>query len=169
MKALWVAIICSCAMASASRAASVTVPDNSTALPGAAAATAALLIDAGLPVQNIGGGKFVVEAKDFHCDQHSNAPLDASNPRAGLPDLKCRISAQNKRNTTTGRPFGDRHAMVDLLQRIANSNAGAGLQFVDCAMQYCGTFVKSIKCTINTAIENFNNGGRWACTFTDGQ
>jgi hypothetical protein len=36
-------------------------------------------------------------------------------------------------------------------------------------MGYCGTFAKSIKCTIDTKIDNFSNGGRWSCVFTDGQ
>jgi hypothetical protein len=34
---------------------------------------------------------------------------------------------------------------------------------------YCGTFARSISCTIDTTIDNLNNGGRWICTFTDGQ
>jgi hypothetical protein len=35
-------------------------------------------------------------------------------------------------------------------------------------MGYCGTFAKSIACTIDTNIQNFSNGGRWSCTFVDG-
>jgi hypothetical protein len=46
---------------------------------------------------------------------------------------------------------------------------GGGVAFTDCAMGYCGTFAKSIKCTIDTKIDNFSNGGRWSCVFTDGQ
>ena len=61
--------------------------------------------------------------------------------------------------------------MVDLLQKVQDSKAGAspGPAFTDCAMGYCGTFAKSIKCTIDTKIDNFSNGGRWTCVYTDGQ
>jgi hypothetical protein len=54
------------------------VPDNSTSLAGVAAATTALLLDAGLKPQNAGGGVFVLDAKNFHCDQHLNGALDGS-------------------------------------------------------------------------------------------
>jgi hypothetical protein len=84
MKAL-LASFCSIFAASAAGAASVTVPDNSTSLAGVAAATTALLLDAGLKPQNAGGGVFVLDAKNFHCDQHLNGALDASSVRAGLP------------------------------------------------------------------------------------
>ena len=77
MKAL-LASICSIFAASAAGAASVTVPDNSTSLAGVAAATTALLLDAGLKPQNAGGGVFVLDAKNFHCDQHLNGALDGS-------------------------------------------------------------------------------------------
>ena len=76
--------------ASAAGAASVTVPDNSTGLAGVAAATTALLLDAGAKPQNAGSGVFVLDAKNFHCDQNLNWALDASTVRAGLPALKCR-------------------------------------------------------------------------------
>ena len=167
MKALVVASIGSLAMTCAALAAAVTVPDTSTALPGVAAATTALLLDAGLKPQNAGNGVVVIEAKDFHCDQHSNAAADASNVRAGLPTLKCRINSQNKRGTTAGQVFGEGRAMADLLQKVGGPDTGAA--FTDCAMGYCGTFAKSIKCTIDTKIDNFSNGGRWTCVFTDGQ
>ena len=110
MKAFLVASVCSLLAASAAAAASVTVPDNSTSLAGVAAATTALLLDAGLKPQNAGGGVFVVEAKNFHCDQQLNGALDASSVRAGLPALKCRINSQNKRGTTAGQPFGEGRA-----------------------------------------------------------
>jgi hypothetical protein len=168
MKAL-LASICSIFAASTAGAASVTVPDNSTSLAGVAAATTALLLDAGLKPQNAGGGVFVVDAKNFHCDQHFNGALDASNVRAGLPTLKCRINSQNKRSTTAGQPFGDGRAMTELLQKVQGSNPPGGAAFSDCGMGYCGIFAKSIKCTIDTKIGNFSNGGRWNCVFTDGR
>ena len=162
MKAL-LASICSSFAISAAGAASVTVPDNSTSLAGVAAATTALLLDAGLKPQNAGGGVFVLDAKNFHCDQHLNGALDASNVRAGLPTLKCRINSQNKRGTTAGQPFGDGRAMTELLQKVQGSNPPGGAAFSDCGMGYCGIF------TIDTRIGNFSNGGRWSCVFTDGQ
>jgi hypothetical protein len=167
MKAL-LASLCSIVAASAAGAASVTVPDNSTSLAGVAAATTALLLDAGLKPQNAGGGVFVLDAKNFHCDQHLNGALDASSVRAGLPTLKCRINSQNKRGTTAGQPFGGGRAMTELLQKVQGSNP-PGAAFSDCGMGYCGIFAKSIKCTIDTKIGNFSNGGRWSCVFTDGQ
>jgi hypothetical protein len=91
--------------------------------------------------------------------------------RAGLPTLKCRINSQNKRDASGGQPFAEGRAMVDLLQKVQDSKAGAspGPAFTDCAMGYCGTFAKSIKCTIDTKIDNYSNGGRWSCDSADGQ
>jgi len=155
--------------ASAAGAASITVPDNSTGLAGVAAATTALLLDAGVKPQNAGGGVFVLDAKNFHCDQNLNGALDASNVRAGLPALKCRINSQNKRGTSAGQPFGEGRAMTELLQNVQGSNPPGGAAFSDCGMGYCGIFAKSIKCSIDTKIGNFSNGGRWSCVFTDGQ
>jgi hypothetical protein len=166
MKALLTASICSLAMTSATFAASVTVSDKSAPLAGVAAATTALLLDAGIKPQSAGAGVLTVEIKNLHCDQHSNAAVDASSVRAGLPTLTCRINSQNKRGATVGQPFGQAQAMTDLLQRVQNSG---GVAFTDCAMGYCGTFAKSIKCTIDTKIDNFSNGGRWTCDFADGQ
>jgi hypothetical protein len=166
MKSLLAVSICSLAMTSVSFTASVTVSDKSAPLSGVAAATTALLLDAGTKPQNAGGGVLTLEIKNFHCDQHSNAAVDASSVRAGLPTLKCQINSQNKRGATVGQPFGQAQAMTDLLQRVQNSG---GVAFTDCAMGYCGTFAKSIKCTIDTKIDNFSNGGRWTCDFADGQ
>jgi hypothetical protein len=171
MKALLVASVVSLAMTSVAFSASITVSDKSPTLAGVAAATTALLLDAGTKPQHIGSGIFVVEVKNFHCDQRSNAAADAMSVRAGLPTLKCRINSQNKRDARGGQPFAEGRAMVDLLQKVQDSKAGAspGPAFTDCAMGHCGTFAKSIKCTIDTKIDNYSNGGRWSCDFTDGQ
>ena len=59
--------------------------------------------------------------------------------------------------------------MTELLQKVQGSNPPGGTAFSDCGMGYCGIFAKSIKCTIDTKIGNFSNGGRWSCVFTDGQ
>jgi hypothetical protein len=122
---------CSMLAASAAGAASVTVPDNSTGLAGVAAATTALLLDAGVKPQNAGGGVFVLDAKNFHCDQNLNGALDASNVRAGLPALKCRINSQNKRGISAGQPFGEGRAMTELLQKVQGSNPPGGAAFSD--------------------------------------
>ncbi len=170
MKAVWIAMICVPLAATTSFAASVTVPDSSASMPGVAAGTTAILLDAGLHAHSTGGGNFSLEAKKFHCDQYSNGPLDGSNPRAGLPTLKCRINSKNKKDTTLGQRFGDARAMMQMVDKVQNASGGGSIQLTDCASGgYCGAFAKSIKCTINTTIDNFNNGGRWACTFTDGQ
>jgi hypothetical protein len=164
MKAVLAAAICS-VTASAALAASVTVPDNSTTLAGVAGATTALLLDAGVRPQS-SGGVFVLEVKNVHCDQHLNGALDASDPRAGLPSLKCRINSQNKRGAGAGQVFGDARALTDQLQKV---QGGGGVAFSDCGMGYCGIFAKSIKCTIDTKIADFGKNGRWSCIFTDGQ
>jgi hypothetical protein len=165
MKAVLAAAICSVATFSTALAASVTVPDNSTSLAGVAGATTAILLDAGVRPQS-SGGVFVLEVKNFHCDQHLNAALDASDPRAGLPSLKCRSNSQNKRGTGAGQIFGDARAITDLLQKVQGAG---GVAFSDCGMGYCGIFAKSIKCTIDTKIGDFGKSGRWSCVFTDGQ
>lgn len=169
MKTLALASLCVCALATSSLAASVTVADNTAALPGTAAATAALLLDAGLPVHSIGGGKHTVEAKGFHCDERNNGALDAADVHAGLETLKCRVNSKNKKGTHAGHPFGDSRALRDLLQKIQDSSVGGGTAFSDCAMGYCGVFAKSITCTIDTNIQDFNAGGRWSCAYVDGQ
>lgn len=169
MKTLHVASVYMLAFMSPSFGASVTVPDTSTALPEVAAATLALLVDAGSTIKKTGNGNFVVEIKNFHCDQYSRGAFDASDPLAGLSTIQCRIEARNIKDTRTGRPFADSRAMNDLLRKIQDTSAIGNVSFSDCAMGgYCGTFAKSITCTINTAVENFNNSGRWACTFVDG-
>ena len=158
------------ALTSVATAGSVTVADTTSDVSGVAAATTALLLDAGLAVRNVGAGKFVVAAKDVHCDQRSNGPLDASDPHAGLPTLVCRIDARNERDTKTGKVFGNSRALLDLLDKVQASSLGANVQFGDCAMGgYCGTYLKSIACTIDTKVEDFSVGGRWSCTFVDGQ
>jgi hypothetical protein len=166
MRAVLAASICCFAATSTALAASVTVPDNSTSLAGVAGATTALLLDAGVRPQNSGGGVFVLEVRSFHCDQHLNGALDASNPRAGLPSLKCRINSQNRRGTTAGQPFGEARAMTEQLQKV---QGGGGVAFTDCGMGHCGIFAKSIRCTIDTRIGDFGKSGRWSCVFTDGQ
>src|SRR5262245_22022571 len=72
MKALLAACVLLSALTSAAISGTVTVQDNSSALPGVAAATTELLLDARLKPRSAGGGLLVVEAKNFHCDQVLN-------------------------------------------------------------------------------------------------
>ena len=172
MKALGVASFCilclATCLATPGLAASVTVTDSSTVLPNAANDTTALLLDAGLTVRNAGGGKYVVVANNFHCDERNNGALDAADVHAGLETIKCRINSKNQKGTTAGTLFGDQRALRHLLQTIQDSSVAGGTVFTDCAMGYCGAFAKSIICTIDTTIQNFSNGGRWSCTYVDG-
>ncbi len=165
MKILLAASMCCLAMTSASQAATVTVSGNSPPLAGVPAATIALLLDAGVKPKNAGGGLLTVEVKNFHCDQHSNAAVDASSVSAGLPTLKCRINSRNQRGTTAGQPFGEGRAMADLLKKVQDLS---GVAFTDCAMGYCGTFAQ-ISCVVDTRIDNFSDGQRWICIYADGQ
>src|SRR4029453_4439883 len=107
MRAVLAASICCFAAPSTAFSAAVTVSDNSTSLAGVAGATTALLLDAGVRPPTSGSGMFILEVRSFHCDQHLNGALDASNPRAGLPSLKCRINSPNRRGATAGQPFGE--------------------------------------------------------------
>jgi hypothetical protein len=168
MKAILITSASFLTLTTACYAASVMVSDTSPGLAGVAATITALLLDAGAKVQSAGGGIFVVEVKNFHCDQRSNAALDSKSVRAGLPALRCRINAQNIRDATGGQPFGEARA-ITILQKVQDSKAGSGPAFTDCAMGYCGTFAKSIKCTVDTKADDFGKGGRWSCDFTDGQ
>jgi hypothetical protein len=169
MRTLLAASACALAMTCPSQGASVTVADNSAALPDVAVSTTALLIDAGLTVHNAGGGKFTVVAKNYHCDQRNNGALPAPDVHAGLQSEKCRINSKNQKDTTKGTPFGDHRELTELLLKIQNSSANGGTSFSDCAMGYCGVFAKSITCSIDTNVENFGGGGRWSCTYVDGQ
>jgi hypothetical protein len=168
MKELCIAPFCILALTTSSLAASVTVTDSSAALPKVAEDTAALLLDGGLKVQNAGGGKYTVEAKNFHCDERNNGALDFSNVHAGLDTVACRINSVNQKGSSAGKPFQDQRALRSVLEKIQDSTASGGTAFIDCAMGYCGTFARSITCTIDTNIQKFDNAGRWSCTFVDG-
>jgi hypothetical protein len=168
MKALCVASFCILALPTSSFAASVTVADTTAALPKIADGTAALLLDAGLKVQNAGGGKYTVELNNFHCDERNNGALDSSDVHAGLETVACKINSENQKGTSVGKPFRDQRALRDLLEKIQDSTVNGGTVFTDCAMGYCGTFAKSITCTIDTNIQEFDNSGRWSCTYVDG-
>lgn len=169
MKTLGLAFVCVLMTVSSGLAASVTVANDSAALPGVAASTAAILLDAGLPVKHAGGAKRSIEAKNFHCDVRNNGALDPSNVHSNLPTVKCRINSKNQQGSKAGKVFGDARALSDLLGKIQDSSASGGTTFSDCGMGYCGTFAKSIKCTIDTSVQDVNSGARLSCTYVDGQ
>jgi hypothetical protein len=67
---------------SAAPAASVTVSDTASGLPGVALDAIAMLVDAGLPLRSSGGGKLTVEVKGFHpAEWIPPAPEPALHPR----------------------------------------------------------------------------------------
>ena len=168
MKALVLACMCSLAGAGPCLAAMIAVSDTSVPLAGLAQTATAILVDSGWKPHKIAPLKYAVEVRGFHCDQHSNAALDAAAVLGGLPSHKCRVNSANLKDSKKGKPFGEGRALQDLLDKIAAANPG--INFSDCASGgYCGTFAKSIKCTIDTSIANFGNGGRWECVFIDQQ
>lgn len=164
MKVVLVASVCSIVLKSAALSASVTVAGD---MAGVAATTAALLLDAGVVPKNAGGGVFVLEARNVHCDLYSNTAVDAFNFRAALPTIKCRINSRNMRRAQAGRALGDGRAMAELLRK---AQADGGVEFSDCAMGgYCSIFAKTVRCSIDTKIDEFDSGRRWSCVFDDGR
>jgi hypothetical protein len=163
MKTVLAASVCMVVSTSAVLSASVTVAGNSARV---AATAAALLLDAGV-VPKEEGVLVVLEVENVHCDQNSNQAVDSSNFRAELPTIKCRINSRNERGAQSGQTFGEARAMVELLKG-AQATPGAGVEFGDCAMGYCGMFAKTIKCTIDTN-KGLGDVRRWSCIFDDGQ
>jgi hypothetical protein len=147
-------------------ATTITITDGATDLPETARETISILMDAGLPVRRIGDHRFVIEVHGFHCDLRSRGAYDPDDPRAGVPTRRCRVGAENGQDTRTGKTFGEGRALLGILEGIAKQK---GLQFADCAMGYCGAYAANIRCTINTTVESFDKGGRWACAYTDEQ
>ena len=160
IKAVLAATLCSIVAMSPALSASVTLGGN------LGATTAALLLDAGVVLKKAEGGVFVLEAKNLHCDQYTNAAVDASNARAALPSIKCRINSRNKRGAQAGQTLGEGRAFAELLQK---GQAEGRVEFTDCAMGgYCSMFAKAIRCTIDTKIDDFGDR-RWSCVFDDGR
>jgi len=148
-------------------AASITITDRVADLPETARETVGILMDAGIPARKVGDHRFVVEVHGFHCDLRSRDADDPDDPTAGVPTRKCRFGADSLQGTTAGKPFAEGRALLDILEEIAQKRKG--LVFSDCGMGYCGAYAPTIRCTINTKIESYEHGGRWACTYTDEQ
>jgi hypothetical protein len=149
-------------------AGAVEISDNSTTLPGLAHQTAAILANAGAPIRKTGNDLYVITANGLHCEGRSNNAVDFSAAEAGLETYKCRINSENTFGTTKGQPFGDAGIMLETLGAI-EGKMGEKVVFTDAATGQSSTYVKTINCTVHTNIEIFDNGGRWACVYTDGQ
>lgn len=155
------------AFATSSRAASITITDRASDLPTAARETIGILLDAGIAPRRIGPHRYAIEVRGFHCDLRSRGADDPDDPAAGVPTRKCRVGADDGQDTKSGRPFAEGRALLDILEEIAGKRKG--MVFSDCGMGYCGAFAPVIRCTIDSRIESFDKGGRWACTYTDEQ
>ena len=118
-----------------------------------------LLYDNGVKPQELPGNKYVVEARDIHCDYRHNGALDV--PYGGTPSTRCRIDSENEKDSKKGKRLSDSRTFVDLM------NSVEGLSFMDCAMGYCGGFVKKITCTIDGNKDEFKQG-MFSCTLDDG-
>ena len=157
-------LVCTAAPASA---ATIAITDRATDLPETARVTVGILMDAGVPVRNLGGQRYVIEVHGFHCDLRSRDALGAEDPTGGVSTVKCRIGADSTQDTKTGKPFGEGRALLETLEEIQQKRGG--VVFSDCGMGYCGAYAPTIRCTINTKVESYEHGGRWACTYTDEQ
>ena len=167
-----VALLVLALAAAPARAALVAVPDSEPDLAGVAATMAELMVDAGLILKKSSEDSYTVEAKNLHCDFYSRAALDPASPVAGLPSGQCRIDADNQKDTKSGKPFPEAHALTDLFSAVQNSAAGQAvkLHLMDCAMGgYCGLYAQLVRCTVNTSVKTLDSGGRWICIFVDGQ
>jgi hypothetical protein len=149
-------------------AAVITVSDADPAFTGIPATMAELLVDAGLPLKKTGKDSYTVEAVNLHCDYYSHMALDAADPRAGLPTGQCRMDSENKKDSRSGKPFPEAHALTDLVTAVQQASAGQ-IALSNCAMGYCGIFVRLVRCSVNTSVKTFDSGGRWICLFEDGR
>lgn len=169
MRALLWALLFTWALSSVGLAATVTVPDDSGELPNVAADMTATLLSAELIPLDIGNGQYVLEALNIQCSERAHSDWDPSNPLAALRTLVCRMNSDESPDTKKGQLFADGHVLLDLLIKIQSSPNNGGARFRDCAMGgYCGTFLKSARCTINTLVDPSIHG-RWRCVLVDGQ
>jgi len=126
--------------------------------------TLSILTDAGLKLKAIGNGVFELRVEDIHCDSRHRGALESTEALAGIETLTCRYNSRNAQDTTAGRRLREAHDLSTVLGTLENDGS---IFFTDCAMGYCGTWVPSIVCTVDTKIEEFV-AGRFQCTYTDG-
>jgi hypothetical protein len=146
-------------------AASVTVKSNDAkeALQPLPQKTIGILTDAGFKLKDAGNGVFTVEVKNYHCDYRHRGAWPSEDPVAGVPTTVCRYNSKNVQDTKKGRIFREAYGMDSVLSVL---DTEGGVLFTDCGMGYCGTFAKSISCSVDTKIQEFS-AGRFACTYTD--
>jgi hypothetical protein len=150
-------------------AATVIVSNDTGDLGNVAADMTAALLSSELVPLDVGDGQFALEAFYIHCSERSHTNWDSANPLAGLRTVVCRMNSEEGVDTKKGQVLADGQVLVDLLVKIQSSPNNGGVRFRDCAMGgYCGTFLKSIRCTINTLVE-VSVRGRWSCVLVDGQ
>lgn len=118
------------------------------------------LRDGGLKFKAAENGTYSISAKNLRCDSRHNGALDSANPEAGVPSTKCRINTKNVRDSKRGSALLESSAVNSLL-------AGR-LELGDCAMGYCGLWIESLNCTVDTKVEEFIGGGRFSCTVDTG-
>jgi hypothetical protein len=121
-----------------------------------------ILVDQGVRPKDLGNGKFSITAKNIHCDFRSRGAVE--DVTGGIASEVCRLNSENVKDSRRGQRLGDSRALVDSLREIEDASIGG--TYTDCAMGYCGTFVKSLSCLIDTNIGEFL-AGRFACTLVD--
>jgi hypothetical protein len=159
-------------LSSSAFAANVTITSNSenpnpkfAALADLPQTLLGLFVDQGLKLANVGGGKFALEVKNIHCDESSNGPVDGA--MGGIPTTTCRMNSEDVQFTKKGQRLAEALKLNDVLGKIESGEVG-DIFFTDCAMGKCTVFVKSVKCVVDTKIEEFQKG-RFSCTLVDGQ
>lgn len=124
-----------------------------------------ILTDHGFKLKLLGGEKYGITVKAIHCDFRHRAAYDG--PIGGIATEVCRYNSKNQIDSVKGHKLSDSHEFAQLVERVQNSQAGGGL-FTDCAMGYCGTFVKTLTCTVDVKIQDFF-AGRFTCALTDAE
>ena len=121
-----------------------------------------ILTDQGLSLKNIGGGKFALQAQNINCGTSYRNAVDG--PTGGIPTETCRINSEDQLGTMKGQILHDGRALSEQLNKIENAEIGG--YYSDCAMGKCQAFVKSIRCVVDTKIDEFMKG-RFSCTLVD--
>lgn len=103
-----------------------------------------IMLDQGIKKRDLGHGVFEFLAKNIHCDYRNHNEYDV----AGVSSEVCRLNSTNKRDTKIGQRLYDGRSLALQLSKIQTEIKD--IYFTDCGMGYCGTFVKSIRCAVNT-------------------
>lgn len=130
-----------------------TDPDESKAT--AALETITILRNSGLSFKALSEGVFQISAKNILCETSHNGALGGENPDASVARNSCRINSSHKQHSKKGKRLAESSPLLEILNRFELS---------DCAMGYCGTFLTSLDCTVDTKVDSFNGQGRFSCT-----